>query len=96
MHLPVCSLIKGADVRFLFVHEENVDEVRATWEVKRLVFGQWCIRRARICRTLDLITKKEESARELLACVNTPWTQHTDRSRHVLLTYRICMARAGL
>jgi len=53
-------------VRF-FVHEENVDEVRVTWEVK-------CIRRAPICRTLDLITKKEENAREPLACVNTPWT----------------------
>ncbi|XP_067273400.1 myosin light chain kinase 3 [Pseudorasbora parva] len=50
---------KGADVRF-FVHKENVDEARTTWEVKRLLFGQRCVRRARICRILDLTTQKKD------------------------------------
>ncbi len=68
-HLHVCSQTKGADVRF-FVHEENVDEVRVLWEVKRLVFGERC-------RTLDLTTQKKKCP-ELLTRVNTPWTDtHT-------------------
>lgn len=49
-----------------------MDEVRALWEVKRLVFGDG----AR-CRTLDLTTQKKKCP-ELLTCVNTPWTDtHT-------------------
>lgn len=75
----------------VFVHEENVDEVRAIWEVKGLVFGQRCVRRARICRTLDLTTQKKRSGAAHLC-------EHTVdilTRRHVL-SYRIRMGRAGL
>ncbi len=52
----------------LFVHEENVDEIRALWEVKTLVFGERC-------RTLDLTTQKKKCS-ELLTCLNRGQT-HT-------------------
>lgn len=61
----------------VFVYEENVDEVRAIWQVKGFVFGQRC--RARICRTLDLTTQKKSSGAAHL-CEHTVDTHtHTYR-----------------